>query len=353
MKETNININDLKEYSQEQTILLVEDDDELRGHTQELLASIYKRVDIALDGKDGLDKYLENDYDIVITYINMPNLNGIELIKAIREIREEQIVMVISAHNDSRYLIELIEIGVEKFILKPLQLVKLLKNMYITSKRVYEKKLLDIYQEQLEKSQIELIKKNRELNKLLEQKLEHENQNCMFVHVLKNRKNISDEALKHLEILSHGEKKSAVDFFEKNFIDLQSISEKIEESLVNFDALLYKFVKSPSDELRLQVANLLTAFRYSLDDLVEFQNISFAIKKLVSILDEMDNDKIKYIQDILFSLSSTLEQWRVSIFVNKDAKDIHYFDASIITDCKQVEIICKDVLEGGEMEFFI
>lgn len=118
--------NQLKEISFKYHVLYIEDDDSLRLSTQKLLAQFFSHVDIAVDGQEGIEKYREYSYDLVISDINMPRLDGIELARLIKEDNPEQPIIITSAYNDSHYLIDLIEVGVDKFVQKPIDLQKLI-----------------------------------------------------------------------------------------------------------------------------------------------------------------------------------------------------------------------------------
>jgi signal transduction histidine kinase len=135
-----IDLKKLQDYSKDLSILYVEDDKILREKTQDLLSCIFKNLSVAVDGDDGLQQYKDKKFDIIITDINMPNMSGIEMIENIKKIKEDQIIIVTSAHDDSSYLLELIKLGIEKFVLKPLDLDNLLDILLKISKRIYDEK---------------------------------------------------------------------------------------------------------------------------------------------------------------------------------------------------------------------
>ncbi|MCW8895377.1 response regulator [Sulfurimonas sp.] len=114
-----INIVKLKKYASVCSVLYVEDDELIRSQTASFLGRFFPDVVVAEDGAIGLAKYKERSFDVVITDINMPNMNGIEMIEAIKGIKYEQIVLVTSAYNDSEYLMKLINLNVMRFVLKP------------------------------------------------------------------------------------------------------------------------------------------------------------------------------------------------------------------------------------------
>ena len=110
------------------SILYVEDNEFVRESTLDLLQLYFDDIDVAKDGADGLEKYdarykeTGEYYDIVLTDINMPRMNGIEMIEHIRRRNERQNVIVISAYDDSENLIKLIDLEVNKFIPKPIDI---------------------------------------------------------------------------------------------------------------------------------------------------------------------------------------------------------------------------------------
>lgn len=122
-----INPKELKEAAQGISILYVEDDKELRQNTLRLLSSLFPQVDTADNGLEGLKRFKENSYDIIITDINMPLMNGVIMTREIKKDHPRQIIIVISAHDEAKYLLELINLGVEHFVLKPLDL-----NLFLT-----------------------------------------------------------------------------------------------------------------------------------------------------------------------------------------------------------------------------
>jgi len=120
-----IDLKKLKILSRELSLLYVEDDKTLRDETYKLMSQLFKTVHLAEDGEDGLTLYKQffldtgNYYNIVLSDIKMPKLDGIGLSRAIFDINSEQKIIVVSAHSEKDYLVNLINIGVNAFIEKP------------------------------------------------------------------------------------------------------------------------------------------------------------------------------------------------------------------------------------------
>jgi len=136
-----INAKEIYSKTKDLSVLFVEDYDELREETAIILAKYFKKVETAEDGVVALERYKkhfdENSvYDIVITDIEMPNKNGLALIKDIKAMNKNQIIVVLSAHQDSEYLLELIDLGINKFIAKPLVYSEFLHTIYVIAKEL-------------------------------------------------------------------------------------------------------------------------------------------------------------------------------------------------------------------------
>ena len=140
-----LNMIDLKELAKcakNLNILFVEDHHELRENTADILSSFFKNVVTAEDGQKALDIYLEYSsdnagyFDIILSDIQMPLLDGVELTKKVYEINSKQIVIILSAYDESKYLLPLVNLGIEHFIKKPIDYQELLSVLLNASKKI-------------------------------------------------------------------------------------------------------------------------------------------------------------------------------------------------------------------------
>ena len=113
---------DLVTFTKPLRLLFVEDDDMLRETTCSLFEEMFDYIVTAVNGVDGLEKFQKEDFDLVITDITMPKMDGTEMLTKIRESGSEVPFIMLTAHNDLKYLMHTAEQGVHGYIKKPLQL---------------------------------------------------------------------------------------------------------------------------------------------------------------------------------------------------------------------------------------
>lgn len=118
--------------SDDLTVLYIEADVAIRRDSKKLFDSLFKEVITARDGEEGLHLYKEyykknNKYvDIVITEINIPKLHGNDMLEAIKEINAYQRVIVTSVQKDLTYILQSLKLGVDDYLLKPINKEKYL-----------------------------------------------------------------------------------------------------------------------------------------------------------------------------------------------------------------------------------
>lgn len=107
------------------SVLLVEDDIESSQNITFFLRDKFKKVITAYDGKDGWLRYNEEDPDLIITDIEMPNMNGLELVQKIRQSDFNIPIIILSAYTHHEYLKKAIPLNLIDYIVKPLTFQKL------------------------------------------------------------------------------------------------------------------------------------------------------------------------------------------------------------------------------------
>ncbi|TAN42512.1 MAG: response regulator [Nitrospirae bacterium] len=134
------------------SVLYVEDDPE----TQKIIADILKRrfseLYLASNGSEGLLAYEQHRPDIVVTDIRMPEMGGIEMAGKIMEINNDARIILTTAHSDTEYLIDAINIGVGQYVLKPIDTNALITAMTKCARTLMLQKEREILIKQLQEA---------------------------------------------------------------------------------------------------------------------------------------------------------------------------------------------------------
>ena len=120
---------DLIKQLQNYTVLCVEDEEGIRKRLVNTLKYYFKDVYEANNGEDGFDMYQEYKPSLIISDIEMPNQNGISMIEQIRQNDFDTIVIMITAYSNEEYLLELINLNINQYILKPVNSDSLLSGI--------------------------------------------------------------------------------------------------------------------------------------------------------------------------------------------------------------------------------
>jgi len=204
-----------KEVLKDISVLYVEDENDVREFTSKLLSSLLKKVYTAKNGLEGLELFKENqnNIDLIISDINMPKMNGLDMCEQIRKINSEMPLVITSAHNDTNFLKKAIEVGVNTYAMKPIDLYQLIESIIKAMEPILLKRKLI------------------ELNLSLENKIEQEinkiksildaQDNIIIVTNKDEITNVNKKFLDFFEIMNFNEfistKKNIFDFFQEEF----------------------------------------------------------------------------------------------------------------------------------------
>lgn len=109
-------------------LLFVEDEEDLLNIITDTLTKLQSNFITALDGEKALDILEKNpDIDLVITDINMPNMNGLELIETIQKQGKSIPFIIMSAHTEKEYMDKAKSLGIDNYLLKPFDFIKFIE----------------------------------------------------------------------------------------------------------------------------------------------------------------------------------------------------------------------------------
>ncbi|QOY52053.1 response regulator [Candidatus Sulfurimonas baltica] len=139
-----INLEELTKDTKKLTVLYAEDDPSIQDELVDIFNMFFKKTIVANDGKEGIELYNNHkeEIDLIISDIQMPNMNGLEMVEEIRKSDDEIPVIITTANNDQEYFIKSIEVKIDKYILKPINEEQMIDTFYNVNKRLLEKKML-------------------------------------------------------------------------------------------------------------------------------------------------------------------------------------------------------------------
>jgi two-component system nitrogen regulation response regulator NtrX len=108
------------------TILIIDDEKSIRKTLTEILSYEGYKVEEAVDGEEGLKKFKEKNYDLVLCDIKMPKIDGIEFLEKAKEINPDVPIIVISGHGNIETAVEAVKKGAYDYISKPPDLNRML-----------------------------------------------------------------------------------------------------------------------------------------------------------------------------------------------------------------------------------
>jgi len=180
-----INLKELRDIAKKFKVLYVEDDKAVQKVMAKYLQQLFFEIKTADDGLEGLALYEKSKFDIVITDLSMPKMNGIEMLKKIREQSSQQAILITTAHNEPNYMTEAIKIGVDGYIIKPFDYEQLNYELFKISDKLETFEENEAYKKQLQRM---VEQKTSELNSLIHfQKDNYEKTLLAMVEMIEER----------------------------------------------------------------------------------------------------------------------------------------------------------------------
>jgi len=127
------------------TILYVEDEESIR----ERLVRFLKRRNCSIiegqNGQDGLEKFKNNKVDMIITDIRMPVMDGLSMAEEIRKINQDVPIIITTGHNDESFFLRSIDIGIDKYLKKPIDFKNFIGTVAKFAEQVLVKKQIEAH----------------------------------------------------------------------------------------------------------------------------------------------------------------------------------------------------------------
>ncbi|EDP7082570.1 response regulator [Campylobacter jejuni] len=129
-------------------ILVVEDEVKARESMINILSERFSKVIGAQNGDEGLKKFKKFKPDLVITDIAMPIMDGLDMAREIKEISDDVPIVVLSAYSEKERLLRSIDTGIDKYLIKPVDIEELFKVLdYLIGEKIEANMLVKISEE--------------------------------------------------------------------------------------------------------------------------------------------------------------------------------------------------------------
>ncbi len=148
------------------SILYVEDEHIILQSVKELLEDKVRNLYLAMNAKEALDLFKKYKPEVVISDIKMPGMDGLTLLREIKKIKSDTKLVILTAFGKKNYLMDAITLGVDKFILKPVEESSYFQELQDLSNSIKLEKQLRLEEERRKKAQNDLEEANKRLIKL-------------------------------------------------------------------------------------------------------------------------------------------------------------------------------------------
>jgi CheY-like chemotaxis protein len=357
----------LKLYAKGKKILIVDDDMVSKKILRKVLIPYVKSVEFARDGKEALERFKIGKYDIIMTDINMPNMNGIELSKEIKNKDMNQLIIVFSSSDDASFYKEIIDICVNAFIPKPFQKSVILQKVLNVLEFLSYRTLL----EDLKKGQIirDFIAKNKDLNKETEDRkkknLEQFYEFCLLSDrpktaikkldkVITDKKDVktAQELFSYLEHIE-GSKEIVQEKIDSIVGDIQCVENKIRELVHFVKNIELQMGFDKCEDIISDIARKMSIIYYAIDEFGVLDGIADAFFEIHAffdgyrILDDLTPEEIEGFRSVEYLLAD-IKRFAQTVFINKTAEDVFLYDTLLKANLEQLETNIKGELEEDE-----
>lgn len=320
-------LNELKNLTSQMNVLYVEDEEMLRTGMVGSLRQLFRQVEVAEDGAVALTLYQNSHFDLIITDISMPIMDGITMIRHIKSHNPEARIIVTSAQNDADKLLELINLGVERFLTKPIDKTMLIETLFSVCNAIVSIKQSQAYQRELEQK-IRLLETNLKKEYI-------KTKSAPSVSATKSDENPYEDYFQHL--------------LREEVDELYELNEELD-----YDILL-AFQNDRVDPA--YVARLAKRYdRYGsiLSRHLAFMDIGLGLQTMCREFDiHQQNfiDRIASIRALLESFNFTLITFRKNI-LEKASSHPTFYNASLVSDISMIVNLLNQNEVDNEIEFF-
>ncbi len=288
----------------------------------------YKFIEVG-SGEDAIELHEKVQPDIIFLDIMMPRVSGLDVLKAIRANKtlKQPLIVMVTALNDEAIRYEAKSLGADGYIAKPFDNQEIIK-------------VLDDY---FKKNDIETIDQPKDEDEFFD--FEEDGDDFFDFDDEEDSIGIQKEMMEEFN-------KSHKKVSSRDFLQEYETIEYMLEDLEEIEADVYEIIDDLEEEnLQTSIDNINeTLYRYAhfLNSFLEFQELSTSINLLARLIEkknfsQTEAKKKAIVAEFIKSILNDLVNWKNHVFVEQDAVDVFYLNASLLNSCIQLENILKEI----------
>lgn len=329
---------ELRIFAKEQTILLMQDNEDDIKVLSEVLNSFFKKVVIAKTYDSAKAEYIKQKFDMVIVSTDLENkYGGLKACKLIRDRNENQVIVLIGSIGstlDTDMFIELLELRVATYIPHLLSIEFVLMKLMEQSEKI-------VYHNVEIANKLEIKTKAKEESKeKIKTKKANKQQSINYIENVKEIKKDIIKVVKQNQI-------SAIRFIENlarkdNFKLLKYTIDNLNDLHYDFEKLIFDMVSfgtaNINQQMKDDLVDILFSYEDSLAKLEEFEKLSGMFGVLGYYVHDIPLENFNHKSfDVMWYLNDDLKKLVHHIFLKKDVDNIHFLDESIISSLQQLQ----------------
>jgi DNA-binding response OmpR family regulator len=383
MKNEKELINLVKSYARDMRILIADDSRTMQELNKRAFGNYFSVCDVVSNGLEAYELWEkdENYYDLIVTDVVMPKMDGLELVQKIREKSFEQSIVIVTSSKDLSTNQELSLYYVDGILPKPMDPDKLYILLFRVLQRISDKKDMKAYYCSVDNMQFDTQMNKSYIEKVMELLSKEDSLNAkesiailkkLYINTNKDLNSLKEQTLSDSktsisndlhQLIRRSSALSDVSALEY----AETLDDTIIDKVENFDNILnelsesiYEFENSSSRNLG-NVVSKLNSFLLTIESLGVFAILSRSFVELIATLENItadvlnDSNKSPILVSALLNIEQDLNNWVQSVFIDKSALNIHYFDASFANTCLEIESLLNGVefdVEDDGLEFF-
>ena len=293
------------------------------------------KIDFAYNGQEALNAMKTTQYDIVFLDIMMPVMDGLEALKIIREtLKYQPKIIVQTALNDTKIKQKAKSLGANAYITKPINfnMIDVMLNRYVDLKTLTDSN--DNTTQQIE---------TEEFDEFLDFD-DFDDFDDFSTDEINTQKSMMDS-------FNASHKKIPASVFLEDCPNIQYILEDLDVLEYEMSVIIETLGGINLEDNITKLENIFNNYSRFLNTFVDFYELATSLSLLTELLNKIVFDKLNntdrdFIAKFIVAILDDLQNWKEHVFVEQDAIDVFYINASALNSCIQLAAYIKNHTKG-------